>query len=222
MATTLKRQLNDEEKAIIVRRFGRKCFAIGHTIPEDENMQFDHIRAFALGGQSELDNIAPMCEHHNKAKGMLPLEDFRIKLQIEDFFQTGDRLTLKNLLKYMKDHGLIGSYGESVSRKKDAESVNVENHGYKAIFQLQKCPLTGWTYFYGILPIAILDSDDEDDISIGLQPRYLIFDKVFELFRHFQFYPVLQPSVGRVKGDKIVLFDGQQSGCFALDRSKGV
>jgi hypothetical protein len=39
-----------------------------------------------------------MCEHHNKAKGMLPLEDFRIKLQIEEFFQVGERLTLKTCL----------------------------------------------------------------------------------------------------------------------------
>jgi 5-methylcytosine-specific restriction endonuclease McrA len=94
MAITLRRQLDDEEKAIIAQRFGRKCFVTGHSIADDESIQYDHIRAFALGGKSELDNIAPMCEHHNKAKGMLPLEDFRIKLQIEEFFQVGERLTL--------------------------------------------------------------------------------------------------------------------------------
>jgi|GEM_PF-592877 len=209
MAITLKRQLNDEEKAIIIQRFGRKCFATGHGIAEGEKLQFDHIRAFALGGQSELENIAPMCEHHNKAKGMLPLDDFRIRLQIEEFFQVGERLTLKNLLTYLKDRRLISGYGESIIQTTDDGSVQIENHSYKATFQLQKCPLTDWGYFYGILPISILDSDDEDEKSIGLQPRYLIFDKIFDLFRHFQVYPVLQPSIGRVKENKIVLFDGQ-------------
>ena len=105
MAITLKRQLTPEEKATILQRHGRVCFATGHAIPEQDSPHFDHIHAFALGGRSEVDNIAPMCEHHNKAKGTLPLEDFRIRLQLEEFFRTGARLTLKHLLQFMKDHG---------------------------------------------------------------------------------------------------------------------
>ncbi len=99
MAITLKRQLDDNEKEIILTRHGRVCFATGHEILDEEKIHFDHIKAHALGGQSELDNIAPMCECHNKAKGMLPLEDFRIKLKLKLFFQEGNRLTLKHLLK---------------------------------------------------------------------------------------------------------------------------
>ena len=86
MAITLKRQLNDDEKSVILKQHGRKCFANGHAIPEGENLQFDHIRAFSLGGASELDNIAPMCATHNKEKGQLSLFDFRIKLRLEEFF----------------------------------------------------------------------------------------------------------------------------------------
>ena len=85
MAITLKRQLDDSEKEIILKRHGRICFATSHKIPNEDKVHFDHIRAYALGGPSELDNIAPMCEQHNKAKGMLPLEDFRIKLRLEKF-----------------------------------------------------------------------------------------------------------------------------------------
>jgi hypothetical protein len=68
MAIMLRRQLNDPEKATILQRFGRRCFANGHPIPDGDVVHFDHIRAFASGGQTELDNIAPMCEIHNKAK----------------------------------------------------------------------------------------------------------------------------------------------------------
>ena len=216
MAITLKRQLTEDEKTVIVQRFGRLCYATGHAIPDGESMHFDHIKAFTLGGLSEIDNIAPMCEHHNKAKGMLPLEDFRIKLKLEDFFQVGDRLTLKHLLRYLKDGKLIKTFGESVACNISDSTITIENHSYKSTHEIQKCPLTGWKYFYAPLPIAVLDSDDDDENDIGLQPRYLIFDKVFEMFRHFQVYPVLQPSIGRLSKNKLVLFDGQHKAAALL------
>ena len=74
---------------------------------------------------------------------------------------------------------------------------------------LYKCPTTGWHYFYATLDVSLIDSDDEVDESVGLQPRYLIKDKVFSLFRHFQGHPVMQPSIGRIAGSHIRLFDGQ-------------
>jgi 5-methylcytosine-specific restriction endonuclease McrA len=86
MTVTLKRQLNGDEKAQILERHGRKCFATGHEIPADETVQYDHIRAYAESGATELNNIAPMCEQHNKQKGTLSLEDFRVKLRLEAFF----------------------------------------------------------------------------------------------------------------------------------------
>jgi len=72
MAITLKRQLDDSEKRKILERHGRFCFATGHPIAENEVVQFDHILAFAHSGPSELENIAPMCEIHNKQKGTMP------------------------------------------------------------------------------------------------------------------------------------------------------
>src|SRR5438105_2793380 len=90
MAITLKRQLDDSEKGKILERQGRFCFATGHPIPENEVVQFDHILAFAHSGPSELDNIAPMCEMHNKQKGTMPLEDFRVSLRLKQFFTEGD------------------------------------------------------------------------------------------------------------------------------------
>ena len=107
MSITLKRQLNDEEKKIILQQHGRVCFANGHAIPDGEQLQFDHIRAFSTGGASELDNIAPMCSLHNKEKGQLPLYDFRTKLRMREFFSKGDKLTLKHLLEYFRDRNDI-------------------------------------------------------------------------------------------------------------------
>jgi hypothetical protein len=209
MAITLKRQLTDEDKGIILGRFGRMCFATGHGIPQGEPLHFDHIRAFARGGESEVDNIAPMCEHHNKAKGTLPLEDFRTKLRLQEFFQTGDRLTLKNLLNHLQGKGEIERFGDLVVIGVTTDRVTVESNSTKIESKLYTCATTGWNYFYATIPVSILNSDDDEDHKLGLQPRFLIFDKVFELFRHFQMHPVLQPSIGRIDKERIVLFDGQ-------------
>jgi hypothetical protein len=216
MSITLKRQLNDEEKAQIIGQHGRVCYANGHEIPEGEQIQFDHIRAYSKGGLSELNNIAPMCATHNKEKGQLPLYDFRIKLRLKDFFSKGDKLTLKHLLEYLKTNGNIKDFAEPVTVKADGNQVVLESPSNKYTFNTYDCPTTHWKYFYATLDVALLDSDDEDDQSLGLQPRFLIFDKVFELFRHFQVHPVLQPSIGRVVGSRIRLFDGQHKAAALL------
>lgn len=212
MAITLKRQLDEDEKANILKIHGRVCFATGHTIPEGEVIHFDHIRAFADGGISELSNIAPMCEVHNKAKGTLPLIDFRVKLRLQEFFATGDALTLKHLLAHLKKSGDIRAYGQGVivNELNGAEpTVRLESGNATYTYRLYTCPTTGWKYFYATLPVDLVDSDDDDDHKWGLQPRYLIFEKVFDLYRHFQQHPVLQPSIGRVSHNRLVLFDGQ-------------
>lgn len=211
MAIHLKRQLTEDEKAIIFERFGRHCYANGHVIPEGEEVQYDHIRAYSLGGESELNNIAPMCAQHNKQKGVLSLEDFRIKLQLGDFFQRGDKLTLRDLLEYLREIRSIYSFGERISLQEVSSThVHLEALNKKYECPLYVCPKTNWKYFYGMLDINIIDSDDDEDHSSGLQPRYLIQDKVFSMFRHFQQHTVLQPSIGRIiNSSSIRIFDGQ-------------
>jgi len=209
MAITLKRQIDGDDKKIILRRHGRKCFATGHAIPESEPIHFDHIVAFSRGGPSELDNIAPMCEQHNKAKGALPLKDFRTKLHLENFFQRGDRLTLQDLLEHLKERKDIEVFGQPVNVERSDGQITIESYSHKSSHPLHTCEQTGWQYFYATLPISLINSDDDEGHQFGLQPRFLIFDKVFELYRHFQIYPVLQPSLGRLNETRMLLFDGQ-------------
>lgn len=209
MAITLKRQIDDDDKAIILKQHGRKCFATGHVIPEGESVHFDHIRAYALGGGTELDNIAPMCGQHNKEKGTLPLEDIRVKLRLQEFFGQGDRLTLRHLLAYLHHKNEIVRFAQAIAVEQDGESVKLSSTSKSVTHTLYTCPTTGWKYFYAILDVDVIDSDDDQDSAMSLQPRYLIFDKVFELNRHFQNHPVLQPSVARVVHNHVCLFDGQ-------------
>ena len=211
MAITLTRQLSNAEKEQILKVHGRVCYATGHPIRRDDTVEFDHIRAFSKDGPSEPSNIAPMCQEHNKAKGALPLEDFRVSLKLKEFFSQGDALTLRHLLDYLKKNQSIKGFGQAVILNSSDGRVAVEaaDGSHRSTSALHKCPTTGWNYFYATLPIELLNSDDEDEEKVGLQPRYLIYDKVFGLYRHFQIHPVLQPSIGRVHGKHIVLFDGQ-------------
>ena len=216
MAIMLGRQLTDDEKSHVLPQQGRVCFATGHNMGDDESVQFDHIRAFATGGASETNNIAPMCAQHNQDKGTLPLFDFRAKLRLSEFFAKGDRLTLGDLLSHLLDKGDISNFGLPISIRENQDVLTIESAVFSSRFQLCRCPITGWHYFYATLPIAILGSDDDHDQGMGLQPRYLIFDKVFDLFRHFQTSPVLQPSLGRIVNGKIRLFDGQHKAAALL------
>ena len=209
MSLTLKRQLNDDEKQQILAKHGRRCWATGMTIPQDQPIHFDHIHAFARGGVSELDNIAPMSGDCNRQKGTLSLEDFRVKLRLQKFFRGGDTLTLGDLLRHMKEQGDIVGFGSAIEIHEEDGAVIVKSVTDTFQYDLYTCPTTGWKYFYATFPVTMIDSDDDRDKNIGLQPRYLIFDKVFELFRHFQRHPVLQPSIGRIVGNRIRLFDGQ-------------
>ncbi|MCF7824209.1 MAG: HNH endonuclease [Candidatus Marinimicrobia bacterium] len=209
MAITLSRQITDSEKKLILARFGRKCYATGHEINDDFEIQFDHIKAFSEKGVSEIDNIAPMCKEHNLKKGRLPLEDFRTKLKMEEFFSRGQTLTLKDELQYFKDDAKIKGYGQSCYIKIEGDQIELEANDIKTTHRLYKCPTTGWHYFFALLPVEVINSDDDEDGEIGLQPRYLIIEKVFNLYRHFQKHPVLQPSLGRFYKDKVLIFDGQ-------------
>ncbi len=216
MAITLGRQLTNDEKARILDQHGQVCFATGHAIGDQDSVQFDHIRAFASGGSSETNNIAPMCAQHNREKGTLPLFDFRAKLRLEEFFNQGDRLTLGDLLEYLKGLGQISAFGLPISITENQDTLELQSATFHGSYQLYRCPITGWKYFYGTLPMSVIGSDDDSDQGVGLQPRYLIFDKVFELFRHFQTSPVLQPSLGRIVDGKIRLFDGQHKAAAIL------
>jgi hypothetical protein len=60
MAILLKRQLTDSEKADILKQHGRMCFATGHQIPDDETIQFDHIKAYSAASRPNC-TTSPQC-----------------------------------------------------------------------------------------------------------------------------------------------------------------
>ena len=219
MSSTLRRQLSENDQKVILERHGRVCYATGHEIPTEESLQFDHIRAFSVGGHTVLNNIAPMCARHNQQKGTLSLHDFRTKLRMDEFFDRSDRHTLRDLLRHLDGQNLIDDFATQVTptRNTDAGTITLESAYGRETFPILVDPILKWEYFFAHLSVSLLDSDDAQEAYASLQPRYLIRDKVFSLFRHFQTHPVLQPSLGRLVDNRhIRLFDGQHKAAALL------
>ena len=143
MAITLGRQLSEDEKDSILLQHGRVCYATGHTVADGEVIWYDHIRAYASGGMTETNNIAPMCAKHNLDKGTLPLFDFRAKLRLEEFFTKGDRLTLGDLLEYLLEIGDISNYGLPITAQENESILEIDSATFSHTFELHRCPITG-------------------------------------------------------------------------------
>lgn len=158
MSITLRRQLDADEKAQILKMHGRRDFATGLPIPEEDDVQFDHIHAYAEGGETDLNNIAPMSAETNRAKSTLTLEDYRVKLRLNEFFKSGDRLTLGHLLKFLKGNGAIKAYGQVIETVGDDGEIEVRSAVGNTKHQLYTCPATGWKYFYAKVPVDLIES----------------------------------------------------------------
>ncbi len=127
MTLTLRRQLDADEKAQILQMHGRRDFATGLPIPEGDDIQFDPIHAYSEGGETNLNNIAPMSAETNRAKGTLSLEDYRVKRRLDEFFKSGDRLTLGHLLRFLKAGEEIDSFGQVIEAIQDNDVIEVRS-----------------------------------------------------------------------------------------------
>jgi len=191
----------NEQKAEILRIHGLRCFIDGHPIDSEDDLEFDHIVPVAAGGATTVDNLAPVCRKHNLQKRTMSLSEYRDYLRLSTFFSEG-------VLKYLddvilaKDHRLGQPFQYEIGQPADTVTVYFEDG--RRTFSLYTCPVTGWQYFYALVPIQYLKNDTD------LQPRALRQESMWGLYRHFQRNTQLAPSICRVDGTgTLLLFDGQ-------------
>jgi 5-methylcytosine-specific restriction endonuclease McrA len=64
----------------VIRKFGRytNCYLTGRPIDlnKPETYHFDHIVPYSRGGTNTLDNLGITCKEANKAKDVLPVDEF--------------------------------------------------------------------------------------------------------------------------------------------------
>ena len=206
---TLRRQLSEEEKQEVIRRHTKdgilRCFVDGHPIETSTEVEFHHIMPFSEGGPTNIDNIAPVCKEHHRRIRTLLLQEFRDKLKLDHFFEEGfkkaDGVRLDDVLIH-----LVGDKGyANVCQWEDiGDQIRVYwQDDQPETFPLHQCPVTGFKYFYALIPVKYLRNDTE------LQPRPLEPVRMWELYRHFLRYTQLAPAVCRLVGGQIMLFDGQ-------------
>jgi hypothetical protein len=196
-----RRQLSDAEKAEILNRHGMRCFIDGHPIESEDDLEFDHIVPLAVGGITTLENLAPVCRKHNRQKRTMALSEYRDYLKLSSFFGDGSPKYLDDVI-LAKQHKL----GQLLQYEVNAgeESVTLYFEGGKKAFSLYTCPVSGWQYFYALIPVQYLRNDRD------LQPRPLRQKSMWGLYRHFQRNTQLAPSICRFDEDStLLLFDGQ-------------
>jgi len=196
-----RRQLSDAEKIEIINRYGMRCFIDGHPIESEDDLEFDHIVPVAAGGTTTLENIAPVCRKHNRQKRTMSLSEYRDYLNLSSFFDDGSAKYLDDII-LAKGH----RFGQLLQHEinSDEESVTLYFDGGKKTFSLYTCPVTGWQYFYALIPVQYLKNDRD------LQPRALRQQSMWGLYRHFQRNTQLAPSICRLdENGTLLLFDGQ-------------
>jgi hypothetical protein len=221
----MKRQITDLEKQQLLesnRRDDGKiyCFIDNEPIDDEKDIHFDHIDPFAKTEETSLDNIAPVCKSHNLAKKDMSLSEYRDKLSIEKLFREkedhGKQLKLNDVLtaKYNTDYGFLVKYqfdkkSEEIQIKyfTDKEAKNLPTIKKYSVYV---CPITDLKFFYAQIPVKNLLNDGKEESDIELQPRPLIIDHFWNLYRHLRVNTQLQPSICRIDGDNpIFIFDGQ-------------
>jgi hypothetical protein len=170
-AMTSKRQINDKEKAIIMEQHGRVCFVDGVPIPDDEVVEFHHIRAFSKGGLSTVDNVAPVCRKHHRTIGTMSLQEYRDKVDLDSFFADGEPKYLNDLI-----NAKTGNCGEPVVYEIEGDRITLYFNSSPHNLPLYECPITGWKYFYANIPIKFLENDKD------LQPRALRKNSLWDLY----------------------------------------
>ncbi|MEX2117535.1 MAG: hypothetical protein WEB37_11665 [Bacteroidota bacterium] len=149
----------------------------------------------------------------------MTLSEYRDKLQMEDFFSkfeaTGKQVKLNDVLSLK--FGV--NYGYPIEFTFDAAGMTVDLKYYQdkdkirpprlERYRVFRCPITGMNYFYAVVPARNILNDGSEDSDLELQPRPLILDHLWDLYRHLRVNTQLQPSICRVDGTAVLVFDGQ-------------
>lgn len=196
-----KRQIGEAEKQEVLAHQGLFCFIDHHPVAAASDLEFDHVHPYSEGGASAPSNIAALCKKHNREKGSLSLSEFRDRLDLRTFFEGAAKRRLDDLLTAKLG---VGGFGQPLETELSGHSIKLFFHGSEPeSVPLYRCPSTGESYFYALMPARHLHND------VQLQPRALEPERLWELYRHLRTHTQLAPGIGRLVGSDVLLFDGQ-------------
>ncbi|GAB2478207.1 hypothetical protein GCM10011375_18940 [Hymenobacter qilianensis] len=202
-----KRQLSAGEKDQVVQQQRStdgllRCFISAEAIDAaaTDSYEFDHLTAWALDGPSDLVNVRVVKKEYNRKKGIKTLYEARDNYRLEKLFEEKkNNIKLQDIfqLKEITPAKLVCQVNDSTVVI--AEGSTTKNFGtyHEPILQVP--------YFYSRVPVRWLENDDQE----GLQPRVIDYRRLVELRNHLRERPQLAPSIARLVGNRLRLFDGQ-------------
>lgn len=195
----------DTEKTEILNHNTRegkvRCFVNDHPIDDENLIEYHHINPFYFTGETQIETLAPVCKDHHRRIGLLSIEEYRKRLELEEYFKDKKIVRLDDILQIKSK-----KIGEKLKTEFIGNQIKIyfDNSVTPLLLPLNKFPVTKFQYFYILLPIEFIKNDKD------LQPRPLEIKRMWELFRHLNTHTQLAPAICRlINTDEVLLFDGQ-------------
>ncbi len=200
-----KRQLTESEKQVVrqqqIQSDGSlRCFISGEIISDQDDIEYDHIQPYSKDGETSTVNIRIVLKKYNRRKSDQSLYDVRDNLRLEQLFESK-----KNNIKLQDILGLKEIERKATHANVTETQIQLEDGVLSRTFQLFHDEILSVAYFYGRIPISWLENDDQE----GLQPRVIDYKRLIAIRDHLKSHPQLAPSIARLLGGRLKLFDGQ-------------
>ncbi|MDP9057047.1 MAG: chromosome partitioning protein ParB [Pseudomonadota bacterium] len=203
MAT--RRLLTEAEKQVVrahqIEPDGSlRCFISGDLIGEGDEVEYDHIQPWSKDGETSISNIRITLKDLNRRKSDQSLYEVRDNIRLERLFEAKQNdIRLQDIFK-LKD-----VVRRNIFASVNGSTIRVDDGTAPLEFPLFHDAILGVSYFYGRIPIPWIENDDQE----GLQPRVIDFKRLIAIRDHLKTHPQLAPSIGRLLGGRLKLFDGQ-------------
>ena len=201
----MKRQLTDSEKYTVRQQQlesdgSLRCFISGEVIEAADDVEYDHIHPFSKDGDTSTANIRIVLKKYNRRKATQSLYEIRDNLRLERLFESK-----KNNIKLQDILELKEVERKSTHAHRLDNIITIDDSVKKMTYPLLLDPILEVKYFYGRVPIWWLENDDQE----GLQPRVIDYKRLINIRDHLRIHPQLAPSIARLVGNRLKLFDGQ-------------
>jgi hypothetical protein len=200
-----KRQLSEAEKqAVRAQQIGcdgsLRCFISGDVINDGDDIEYDHVHPFAKDGVTGSANIRIVLKDYNRRKSDQSLYEIRDNLRLERLFEAK-----KNNIRLQDIFELKDIEKRNTHAAPNGNAIKIDDGKSAREFPLFHDAILNVHYFYGRIPVSWLENDDQE----GLQPRVIDYKRLIAIRDHLKSHPQLAPSIGRLLGTKLKLFDGQ-------------
>lgn len=201
----MKRQLSEVEKQQVRKQQleadgSLRCFISGEIISDNDEIEYDHIQPYSKDGETDIANIRIVLKHYNRRKSDQSLYEVRDNLRLDRLFEQK-----QNNIKLQDIFELKNIQKKNIHVSSSDLLLSIDDGADKRSFQLLHDKILNVGYFYGRVPIYWLENDDQE----GLQPRVIDYKRLIALRDHLQNHAQLAPSISRLVGNRLKLFDGQ-------------